>query len=419
MSNPAIVPLRKNKAALSLHIPEPKHRPGDQPDFSNIDVGKPGEVRRPDINAAGKDISDIAYSLIRVLGDDDQAHGQWDPRLDADTMKRGLRHMMTTRVYDDRMYRAQRQGKTSFYMKCTGEEAVAIAQAAALDPEDMCFPYYRQQGLLIARGYPLVDMMCQVYSNERDPLKGRQLPILYSSKKHGFFSIAGNLAMHFSQAVGWAMASAYKGDDRIASAWIGEGSTAEGDFHHALTFAAVYRAPVVMNVVNNQWAISSYQGIAGGDESTFAARGTGYGMPGLRVDGNDFLAVYAVTKWAADRARSNLGPTLIEHFTYRVEGHSTSDDPNRYRPSGEAKAWPLGDPIERLKKHLIALGKWSEKEHTDLEQQIDQDVRAAQKEAESHGTLGSGKIPSVKTMFEDVYKDMPWHLRRQRQEMGV
>jgi 2-oxoisovalerate dehydrogenase E1 component alpha subunit len=326
---------------------------------------------------------------------------------------------MVTRTYDNRMYLAQRQGKTSFYMKCTGEEAVAIAQAAALEREDMCFPSYRQQGLLIARGYPLVDMMCQVYSNERDPLKGRQLPIMYSSREFGFFSISGNLGTQFSQAVGWAMASAYKGDDRIAATWIGDGSTAEGDFHHALTFAAVYRAPVILNVVNNQWAISSFQGMAGGDDATFAARGVGYGMPGLRVDGNDFLAVYAVTKWAADRARSNLGPTLIEHYTYRAEGHSTSDDPNLYRPANEAKAWPLGDPIERLKKHLIALGKWSDEKHAALEKEIAEEVRTAQKEAESHGTLGGDKMPSVKTMFEDVYKDMPWHIRRQRQEMGV
>ena len=412
------VPMQ-NRVPLSLHIPEPKHRPGDQPDFSDIKVPKAGEVRRPDINVAAKETTDTAYSLIRVLGEDDKVHGAWDPHLDAETMKRGLRNMIVTRIYDDRMYRAQRQGKTSFYMKCTGEEAIAVSQATALDPEDMCFPTYRQQGLLITRGYPIVDMMCQVYSNERDPLKGRQLPIMYSSKKHGFFSIAGNLAMHYSQAVGWAMASAYKGDDRICAAWIGDGSTAEGDFHTALTFAAVYRAPVILNVVNNQWAISSYQGIAGGDESTFAARGIGYGIPALRVDGNDFLAVYAVTKWAADRARANLGPTLIEHFTYRAEGHSTSDDPSRYRPADEPKAWPLGDPINRLKKHMIALGKWSEAEHAALEKAVDEEIRAAQKEAESHGTLGSGKLPSLKTMFEDVYKDMPWHIRRQRQEMGV
>ena len=409
----------KNRVALSLRIPEPKHRPGDLPDFSSVDVSKPGAVPRPNINTAAKNIGDLAYQLIRVLDNDGKASGPWDPKLDADTLQRGLRHMMVTRAYDNRMYLAQRQGKTSFYMKCTGEEAVAIAQAAALEREDMCFPSYRQQGLLIARGYPLVDMMCQVYSNERDPLKGRQLPIMYSSREHGFFSISGNLGTQFSQAVGWAMASAYKGDDRIAATWIGDGSTAEGDFHHALTFAAVYRAPVILNVVNNQWAISSFQGIAGGDDATFAARGVGYGMPGLRVDGNDFLAVYAVTKWAADRARSNLGPTLIEHYTYRVEGHSTSDDPNRYRPAGEAKAWPLGDPIERLKKHLIALGKWSEDKHKALEADVEQEVRTAQKEAESHGTLGGDKMPSVKTMFEDVYKEMPWHIRRQRQEMGV
>jgi 2-oxoisovalerate dehydrogenase E1 component alpha subunit len=409
----------KNRAPLTLHIPEPKYRPGDQPDFSHIKVSKAGEVRKPDINVAAKDTQDIAYALIRVLGDDNKVHGPWDPHVDVDTLKRGLKNMVVTRIFDDRMYRAQRQGKTSFYMKCTGEEAIAVSQAAALDPEDMCFPTYRQQGLLISRGYPIVDMMNQVYSNEADPLKGRQLPIMYSSKKHGFFSIAGNLAMHYSQAVGWAMASAYKGDDRICAAWIGDGSTAEGDFHTALTFAAVYKAPVILNVVNNQWAISSYQGIAGGDESTFAARGVGYGIPSLRVDGNDFLAVYAATKWAADRARANLGPTLIEHFTYRVEGHSTSDDPSRYRPADEPKAWPLGDPINRLKKHLIALGKWSDADHAALEKQADEDVRAAQKEAESHGTLGSGKLPSLKTMFEDVYKDMPWHIRRQRQEMGV
>ncbi len=412
-------PVLPNKTALKLHIPEPKHRPGDQPDFSHIKKPKAGEVRRPDLNVPAKDTQDIAYSLIRVLGEDDKAHGPWDPRLDVDTMKRGLKHMVTVRIFDDRMYRAQRQGKTSFYMKCTGEEAIAVSQAAALDPEDMCFPTYRQQGLLIARGYPLLDMMCQVYSNERDPLKGRQLPIMYSSKKHGFFSIAGNLAMHYSQAVGWAMASAYKGDDRICSAWIGDGSTAEGDFHTALTFAAVYKAPVILNVVNNQWAISSYQGIAGGDAATFAARGVGYGIPALRVDGNDFLAVYGATKWAADRARSNLGPTMIEHFTYRVEGHSTSDDPSRYRPANEAQAWPFGDPIDRLKKHLIALGKWSEAEQAELEKTVAEEIRVIQKEAESFGTLGSGKMPSVKTMFEDVYKEMPWHIRRQRQEMGV
>jgi 2-oxoisovalerate dehydrogenase E1 component alpha subunit len=409
----------KNRVRLSLHIPEPKHRPGDQPDFSTITVPEVGAVPRPDIAARPADITDLAYSLIRVLGNDHKAVGDWNPRLEPETMRKGLRFMMLTRAYDDRMYRAQRQGKTSFYMKCTGEEAVSIAQALALEPGDMCFPSYRQQGLLFVRGYPLMDMMCQVYSNARDPLKGRQLPIMYSSREHGFFTISGNLGTQFPQAVGWAMASAYKGDDRIAAAWIGEGATAEGDFHHALGFASVYRAPVILNIVNNQWAISSYQGIAGGEETTFAARGIGYGLPSLRVDGNDFLAVYAATRWAAERARANHGATLIELYTYRAEGHSTSDDPNRYRPLDEGKAWPLGDPVARLKAHLLALGEWSEAQHEATLKDVTELVRSAQKEAEAVGTLQGGEAPSRKSMFEDVFKEMPWHLRRQRQETGV
>src|SRR4029453_12021763 len=259
-----------------------------------------------------------------------------------------LKDMVTVRVFDDRMYRAQRQGKTSFYMKCTGEEAIATAAAAAMDFDDIHFPSYRQQGLLIARGYPLVKMMCQIYSNPGDHMKGRQLPIMYSDKKHGFFSLSGNLGTQFPQAVGWAMASAIKGDTRIAASWIGEGSTAEPDFHHALTFASLYRAPVILNVVNNQWAISSHQEIAGGQAATFAARAIGFGLACLRGDGNDFLAGSGASKWAAERARANHGATLIELFTYRGAPHSTSDDPARYRPEDEGQNWPYGDPIEPL-----------------------------------------------------------------------
>ena len=140
--------------------------------------------------------------------------------------------------------------------------------------------------------------------------KGRQLPVMYHSKAGNIFSISGNLATQFPQAVGWAMAAAIKGEDHLAASWIGEGSSAEADFHHALLFASVYQAPVILNVVNNQWAISTFQGYAGGEQRSFAARGPGYGIAGIRVDGNDFLAVYAVTQWAAERARTGAGPTL-------------------------------------------------------------------------------------------------------------
>jgi 2-oxoisovalerate dehydrogenase E1 component alpha subunit len=402
--------------ALSLYIPEPKFRPGQKPDFSGIKFSKPGEIPRPPIDVAPHDIRDLADGIVRVLDDSGKPVGPWNPNLSADMLRRALRAMMTTRAYDDRMLRAQRQGKTSFYIKCTGEEAIGVGQSLALAPGDMMFPTYRQPGLLIAREWSLYDMACQVFANAGDRMKGRQLPVLYSVPQEGFFTISGNLGTQFIQAVGWAMASAYKGDHRIAAGWIGDGATAEGDFHYALTFAAVYRAPVILNVVNNQWAISTFQGFAGGENATFAARAIGYGLPGLRVDGNDLLAVIAATRWAAERARANLGATLIELVTYRAAAHSTSDDPSKYRPADEWEHWPLGDPVVRLKGHLIARGEWSEARHTQLAAEVDDEVQTVVKKAEGLGVLGKGAQHPAESMFEDVYREMPPHLRRQRQE---
>ncbi|CAH2604366.1 2-oxoisovalerate dehydrogenase subunit alpha [Rhodovastum atsumiense] len=403
-------------ATPRLHFPEPPARPGQPPDFSWVQVPPAGAVPRPDIDVHPRETQDLANLLIRVLDEAGEAVGPWDPGLDAETLRRGLRTMLRTRAFDERMARAQRQGKTSFYMRCTGEEAVAVAQAMALDPRDMTFPTYRQQGILIARGWPLVEMINQIFSNRGDRLKGRQLPILYSSKEAGFFSISGNLGTQFPQAVGWAMAAALKGDDRIAAGWIGEGATAEGDFHNAMTFAGVYRAPVILNVVNNQYAISTFQGVAGGEGATFASRAAGYGIAALRVDGNDFLAVYAASRWAAARARGNFGPTLIEHFTYRAGPHSSSDDPARYRPAAEAASWPLGDPVARLKAHLIARDAWSEERHTQAEAEAAEEVRVAYRAAEANGTLGETEHDPA-TLFDDVFKEMPWHLREQRDAM--
>lgn len=303
-------------------------------------------------------------------------------------------------------------------MQCLGEEAVAVAHRHALRADDMCFPTYRQQGLLVAAGYPLVDMVNQVLSNSHDPMKGRQLPVFYSSKAHGFFSISGNLATQFIQAVGWAMASAITGDTKIASAWIGEGASAESDFHAAMVFASTYQAPVVLNIVNNQWAISTYQGVARGASETFADRGLGFGIPSLRVDGNDYLAVRAATAWAAERARSNLGPTLIEWVTFRAGAHSTSDDPTAYRSADGGSSWPLGDPIRRLRDHLVGSGLWDEERHETLTAEIEALVNDAVREAEAYGTVHAGPLTSPSTMFEDVYARPHPRLRAQRQEAG-
>jgi 2-oxoisovalerate dehydrogenase E1 component alpha subunit len=405
---------------LRLHVPEPTGRPGCKTDFSYLRLAPAGAVRRPPLDVAPADTADLAYSLVRVLDDDGRAVGPWDPEATPELLRRGMRAMLRTRAFDARMLIAQRQKKISFYMQCLGEEAIATAHALAIDAGDMCFPTYRQQGLLLARDdVSMVDMMCQLMSNARDPLKGRQLPVMYSVKRAGFFSISGNLATQFIQAVGWAMASAIKGDTRIASGWIGDGATAEADFHTALTFAHVYRAPVILNVVNNQWAISTFQAIAGGEATTFAARGTGCGIASLRVDGNDFLAVLAASRWAAERARGNLGPTLIEWLTYRAAAHSTSDDPSKYRPADDWSHFPLGDPVARLKKHLVSIGAWSDEEHAATQKEFEAEVAAAQKEAERYGTLTDGHTPPLSTMFEDVYKEMPPHLHDQLRQAGA
>jgi 2-oxoisovalerate dehydrogenase E1 component alpha subunit len=408
--------VRGNLPPLELYVPEPKYRPGDVVDYSDLIIPPAGKQPRPDENAPPSETWPLCTDLVRVLDEDNRAVGPWDPRLDPETLRRMLRTMALTRAFDDRMHRAQRQGKTSFYMKCTGEEAISVASAFALASDDMVFPSYRQQGILIARDYPLVEMINQIYSNRADMLKGRQLPIMYSARDYGFFSISGNLATQYPQAVGWAMASAIKGDTRIATTFIGEGSSAEGDFHSALMFATVYNAPVVFNIVNNQWAISSFSGFAGAERQTFASRAIGYGIAGLRVDGNDALAVYAAMRWAADRARANVGPTLIEHFTYRAEGHSTSDDPAAYRSSQEREEWPLGDPVTRLKNHLIALGEWSEDRQEAMDRELMDQVKAATKDAEKNGILGHGMHHPFHTMFEDVFEELPWHLQEQAEQ---
>jgi 2-oxoisovalerate dehydrogenase E1 component alpha subunit len=406
-------PARTNLQPLALHVPEPRSRPGDPVDFSDVVIPAAGSMARPDETISPHDMRDTAFGLVRVLDEQHQAVGPWDPRLSPETLLKILRTMALTRAFDERLYRAQRQGKTSFYMKCTGEEATSVSAAAAMQGDDMVFPSYRQQGILMWRGYPLVEMVNQIYSNAGDKLKGRQLPIMYSVPELSFFTISGNLTTQYPQAVGWAMASAIKGDTRIASCWCGEGSTAEGDFHSAMTFASVYNAPVILNVVNNQWAISSFSGFAGAERTTFAARALGYGIAGLRVDGNDALAVYAATRWAAERARANKGPTLIEHFTYRAEGHSTSDDPSAYRSAQESAEWPLGDPIHRLKQHCIVLGIWDEERHAAMDLELAEMVKQATKEAEKNGVLGHGMHQPFETMFEDVFEELPWHLQEQ------
>ncbi len=404
-------------AKSRLHIPQAHARPGEQPDFSYLALSAAGVVDRPAVDSRVADIEFLTSELVRVLDDDHIAQGPWNPQLDQSSLLEAMRLMVLVRQYDDRMLRMQRQGKITFYMQSLGEEAISIGAGMALRAGDMLFPHYRNQGLYILRETGLVEMMSHCLSNTHDFCRGRQMPVFYQNAKNRVFTISGNLATQYPQAVGWAMAAAIKGDDDIAASWVGDGSTAEADFHYALTFAAVYQAPVILNVVNNQWAISTFQGVAGGEQRSFAARGVGLGIPGIRVDGNDLLAVYAVTQWAAERARSGGGPTLIELVTYRGGAHSTSDDPSRYRPKDEWAAFPLGDPMMRLKNHMIHLRMWSEEQHATLQEEMKQYVMDCWKQAIAYGTMTEGPFLDVHEMFEDVFEEMPQHLKRQQAEL--
>lgn len=404
-------------AEPKIHIPHPTARPGDKPDFSYLVLSDAGAVERPPPDAELKDIEHLAYELVRVLDDNFEPQGPWSPELDKNQLLEALKLMSLVRAYDDRMLRMQRQGKISFYMQSLGEEAISIGPGMALRDSDMCFPHYRQQSLYLLRGTGLLNMMCHCLSNTRDFCRGRQMPVFYQHAAGNVFTISGNLCTQYPQAVGWAMAAAIKGTDDIAVSWIGDGSTAEADFHQALTFAAVYQAPVILNVTNNQWAISTFQATAGGEKRPFAARGPGYGIPGLRVDGNDLLATYAATQWAAERARGGGGPTLIEFVTYRGGAHSTSDDPSRYRPKDEWAAFPLGDPLKRLVGYLERLGHWSDEQQSELEAEMKQHVTDTWKEACSYGTMTEGPFLDPHEMFEDVFEEMPPHLKEQQEEL--
>jgi 2-oxoisovalerate dehydrogenase E1 component alpha subunit len=404
-----------------LTFPQPPARPGQSPDFSLLDVPAAGILAVPPLDLDAQGSRDFANGLIRVLDDEGNAVGPWADyaaKMGDNILLQGLRDMQMMRAIDVRLLNAQRQGKTSFYLQCTGEEAIGCGFQRQLTSGDMNFPTYRQQSLLVAADYPLEALMGQIYSNSKDPLEGRQLPIMHSSRDYGFFSISGNLGTQFVQAVGWAMANAMTGNGLIAAGWIGDGATASNDFNSALLSASTYQPPVVLNVVNNQWAISTYTGVASGKSKTYADRARGYGVPALRVDGNDYLAVAAVSRWAVDRTRAGHGPVVIEWFTYRAAAHSAADDPSSYRPKGEASAWPLGDPIARLKTHLINSGVWSEERHVQMEAQILDEVTTVQKSVEQFGTFIAPKPMSKVAVFEGVYAEMPEHLRRQRQDAG-
>ncbi len=349
----------------------------------------------------------IDIPMLQILKPDGTLHDEaQEPALSEDVARKMYDTMEYIRVLDERMIGAQRQGRISFYLASTGEEAAAVGSAAALSPDDMIMSQYREQGALAYRGYTTSQFMNQMFSNEKDPNKGRQMPIHYGDKALNFMTISSPLGTQIPQAAGYAYGQKMAGNDAITICYFGEGAASEGDFHAGLNMAAVLKCPVIFFCRNNGYAISTpaEEQFAG---DGIASRGLGYGVKTIRVDGNDPLAVFAATKRARELALEERCPVLIEAMTYRLAAHSTSDDPTGYRSREEEDKWRAKDPIQRMAKWLQQKGWYDEAANKQLIDETRQEVLKALKEAEKVS------VNPIEDIVNDVYDEVPWHLKEQ------
>jgi pyruvate dehydrogenase E1 component alpha subunit len=323
---------------------------------------------------------------------------------------RMYRGMFMTRLMDTRMLNLQRQGRIGFFGTSTGQEAATIASAFALEKRDWLFPALREGAAAMLRGFPLEKAVAQFYGNAMDDCHGRQMPCHPSYREANHVSMSSCIATQAPQAVGAAMAAKIRRDKVVVLCYVGDGATSEPDFAVAMNFAGVYDSPLVMVCQNNQWAISvpvSKQTAS----QTIAIKGLAWGIESIRVDGNDALAVYAVTKRAVDKARDGGGPTFIEAVTFRLGGHSSADDPTRYRDESVVEEWRKKDPLPRMRRYLEKRGIWDAAREQELEQVLNDDISRAIEEVEK------APPPSPESLVQDVYADVPWHLREQLAEV--
>lgn len=357
------------------------------------------------------DGKDVTIPTLKVLSQEGELYpGSAAPDLSKETALHIYHTFLFIRALDERMLASQRQGRISFYMTETGEEAADIGSAAALSPEDFIFAQYREQGALAYRGFSLEDFMNQLFSNERDLGKGRQMPIHYGSAELNYMTISSPLATQIPQAAGYAYGLKQAGKKNCVICYFGEGAASEGDFHAALNMAGVLKTPAIFFCRNNGYAISTpaHEQFAG---DGIAPRGLAYGVKTIRVDGNDVLAVYQATQEARKLAVEDNQPVLIEAMTYRLGAHSSSDDPSGYRSKKEEAIWQQKDPVNRFKQWLLKQNWLTEEEDQSQRDKVRADILAAMKAAEKIAP------PDFDTLFSDVYKDMPWHLAEQKEQL--
>jgi pyruvate dehydrogenase E1 component alpha subunit len=355
-------------------------------------------------------ISFDSSKVIRTLGDDGSLAAENDPRLGDEELLFLYRHMVETRLLDERLTALQRQGRIGFHVGCLGEEAAILGSAFAMRKQDWLFPCYREFGAALMRGLDFQRFIDNMFGNANDVAKGRQMPDHYTSRATHWMSISSPVGTQITQAVGFAWAAKLKRDDLASLVYFGDGATSSNDFHSGMNFAGVFKVPVVFFCRNNGWAISVPTERQTASE-TFAQTGVAYGVPGVRVDGNDVFAVVAAVRQALERAKRGEGPTLIEALTYRMGGHSTSDDPNAYRASDALAAWTGLDPITRVRRYLERRNLWSDAKEDALKRGLEERLRAAVNVAESTPK------PKLETLFEDVYAKPTWNLEEQRAEL--
>lgn len=349
--------------------------------------------------------------LFQIVRPDGTFDASLDPDLPANVLHGIYRAMMLQRTLDRRMMLLQRQGRVGFYGEIRGQEATPAAFGFALRPTDWVFQGLRESLIMLIRGFPLDRFVAQVFGNSLDELKGRQMPSHYASRSVNQVSWSSCIGPQVPQAVGAAWAAKIRGDDTVCVGFLGDGATSEADFHVAMNFAGVFKAPCVLVVQNNHWSISvpTHKQTA---SRTYAVKAVAYGFPGVRVDGNDVVAVYRVAKEAIDRARRGEGPTLVECVTYRMGAHSSSDDPTRYRDQKEVDEWAKRDPVDRYRAYLVGRGLWDDAREKALLSALDAEV------LETIQRVEKLPPPDRSTLFEDVYAKKPWNLVEQERELG-
>jgi len=351
-----------------------------------------------------------AWPLLRVLRDD----GGADPAEVGVSHEEALglyRWMVLSRLMDERLVAMQRQGRIGFHIGAIGEEATVVGTTHGMQPVDWIFPCYREHAAALMRGMPLTTFLCGMLGNAGDRMLGHQMPCHEAWRPGNYASISSPIGTQIPQAVGAAWAARIRKEEMVALVYFGEGATSSNDFHTGLNFAGVNRIPVVFVCRNNGWAISVPRERQTASE-TIAQKATAYGMRGERVDGNDLFAVISATRKARARAAAGEGPTLLECVTYRLEGHSTSDDPKAYRPPEEVEPWRRKDPLLRLSRWLSGQGVLTEARDAELRAEVKDQIVQAIREAEAFDPK-----PPLETLFEGVYAEPLWQQREQLEDV--